>query len=104
MAYDIGKDKQHFLGSVRDFGHQRLAKQMVDAKRQAKAAPPAAAMEDAEGAEMAGAEMEGDLAAEGGELLAEAGAEDAPEGGELIPVEVSPEELEILQKLRAARG
>ena len=83
MNYDIGKGKEEYLGSVRDFGHRRLAKKMVDAKRAAKVAPMNEPMEEGE-IEAGGEGME-----EAAPEMAESHEEPSDAGGK-IEVSVTP--------------
>ncbi len=96
MAYDMSADHADFLGGANDFSHARLAKKLMDGKRAAKAGPPApeGAPESGEGLALGG---DVDEAAEG--IVPEGG-----EGGDKIPVEVTPEELAMLEKLRASKA
>ncbi len=101
MAYDIGKDNEDFLHGANDFAHARMAKKLVDAKKAAKAGggmPPEAPVE--------AGEPDGDeLPAEGdAPPLAEPPVEAEPGAGEKIPVEVTPEELAMLEQLRASKA
>ncbi len=107
MAYDMKKDYESYMGGANDFAHARMAKKLVDQKRAARDAPP-----PMEG----GGDTGGDMAAEEqGETTApEAGMGDMPPsepdgdeamgGGDKIPVEVTAEELAMLEKMRAAKG
>ncbi len=106
MAYDMGKDHEDFLKGANDFGHARLAKGLMDKKRAAKAAgatapppggdaPPEAPMEGEPSPEMA--------PEPGGEEMPAEGAP-PPDAKGKIPIEVTPEELALLEKLRASKA
>ncbi len=103
MAYDMSADHAEFLGGANDFSHARLAKKLMEGKRAAKAGPPAE-MPPEEGAE--GAPEGGEGLALGGDVdeAAEAIVPEGGEGGEKIPVEVTPEELAMLEQLRASKA
>ncbi len=110
MAYDMGKDHEDFLKGANDFGHARLAKGLMDKKRAAKAAgamspPPGDAppeVPDAAGA--LGGEPPAEMAPEpGGEEMPAEGAP-PPDAEGKIPIEVTPEELALLEKLRASKA
>ncbi len=99
MAYDMKQDYGEYMGEANDYAHARLAKKMIDQKRKGPAAAPAGEPDGDE--DMAPEVAEVAEAAEGDAPPADTEAD--PEGGK-IPVEVTPEELAMLEEMRAAKA
>lgn len=107
MGYNAGKDQEQYLRGANDYSHARLAKQMIGEKRAAKAGAPSGATTVDPLAEAAASETQrpGDVPESGPEVPTE-GAEPLGEPGAegKIAVEVTPDELAMLEQLRASKG
>jgi hypothetical protein len=116
MAYDPKKDYEEYTSGAQDFAHARLAKKLVDQKRQAKMGggmpmgPGPEGMGDAAGADealMANGDEEASesVVDEMSESPAEQSLEAAAgtEMHEKIPMELTPEEAAQIQAMRAGK-
>lgn len=103
-GYDVKADYAEYMGGANDFAHARMAKKLVDAKRAAKEQGG----QDPHDADVLGeageTPMDDGAPAADAAIESEEGAPPMMDGaGEKIPVEVTPEELAMLEEMRAAK-
>jgi hypothetical protein len=105
MEYDPKADYAEYMGGASDYANARTAKKLIDAKRAAKEQGGQGAHDADVLGEAGETPMDDGAPAADAAIESEEGAPVAGgEGGGKIPVEVTPEELAMLERMRAGQG